>query len=386
MAGQRNIETGVDKLVSLINRKKKISINAAADELGVGMNVLQEWADFLEDESLITVDYKFNKTYLCERKLTKKEIEKKARVYASKKDAFTRKVEFALKSLQKESAGFEQIKSEFKKLKDTIGRDVDQVRQELQELRHYEDLKKNIDRDIIQQRFDFQVMLQSIHRQVAEQKKKYEHFIDQISMEKTKIEEARVEMSYLEKREENITKRIDSLKEVIKSVEKKISEQRVITRSALDRARAKLKEADKIHETMAFRMKSELEPVIKISREKEEKILGVQEFVLKKITDRKKEMDKYKFESTKAAEKFKAFFGRKARTQQLITALDKDKAMLEKELQGLITKAQSFNLSIKSANVKKYVQGLQASFKEIEKKKSSFVRKFEELTDMITMR
>ena len=174
MAAQKNIETGVDKLVDLINRRKRVSTTDAADELGVSIPVIQEWAAFLEDESLITIDYKLSKTYLCERKLSKGEVVKKAKVYASKKDAFTRKVETALRSMRKESEGFERIKTEFKRLKDTIGHDIDQVREELQELRHYEDLKKNIDKDILQQRVDYQDMLNQIHRQIAEKRKKYE--------------------------------------------------------------------------------------------------------------------------------------------------------------------------------------------------------------------
>jgi len=383
MPAQKSIETGVDKLVALINRRKRISINEAANELGVSIPVIQEWADFLEDEGLITVEYKLSRTYLCERKLTKKEVEKKARVYASKKDAFTRKVESALKSLQKESEGFERIKAEFNKLKDTIGRDIDLVREELQELRHYEDLKKNVDKDIIQQKLDYQEMLENIHRQVAEQRKKYEDFIEEISVEKAKIEEARVEMTYLDKRETNLKKRLDALKEVIKSIENKIAEQKRIIHISLDKIKSDLKGADKLQKDIKFRMMSELEPLIRTSKEKEEKILAVQDAILKKIMIKKKEIGKYKLESMEAAEKFKAFFDRKAKTQQLINALEKDKAELENELHGLIMKAKSFDLSVKSSDVKKYVKELQKSFKNIEKKKKSFIIKLGELADKI---
>lgn len=384
MAERKSIETGVDKLVDLINRKKKISTNEAANELGVSIPVIQEWADFLEDEGLITVDYKLSRTYLCERKLSKKEVEKKARVYSSKKDAFTRKVETALKSLQRESEGFEKIKIEFKKLRDTIGRDIDQVREELQELKHYEDLKKNIDKDIIQQRLDFQEMINQVHRKIADQRKKYESFIEELSNERTKIEEAKVEMSYLEKREDNIKKRVDALKEIIKSIENKLAEQKSIIKTSMEKMKADLKDSEKIQKSMKFRMKQEIEPVIKNIKEREEKILSVQDSILKKIMTKKQNIDKYKMESTQAAEKFKSFFDRKAKTEQLINTIDKEKAELEKELQSLIAKAQSFNLSIKSSDVKNYVKELQKSLKNIEEKKSGFSKRLGELTDVIS--
>ncbi len=384
MAERKNIETGVDKLVDLINRKKKISINDAANELEVSIPVVQEWADFLEDEGLITVDYKLSRTYLCERKLSKKEVETKAKIFTSKKDAFTRKVESALKSLQKESEGFDRIKTEFKKLKDTIGSDIDQVREELQELKHYEDLKKNIDKDIVQQKLDYQDMLNNIHRQVAEQKKKYENFVDNIESEKTKIEESQVEMSYLEKREDNLKKRVAALREIIKSIENRISEQKKNIKSGLDKIKTDLRSAEELEKDMRFRMKSELEPVLKTANEKEDKILAVQESILKKVMAKKKEVDRYKSKSEKAADKFKVFFERKARIQNMIDEADKQKEELEKELKDLISKARAFKLSVKSSDVNNYVKDLQKEFKKLEKRRGSFTKKLETLVDTIS--
>lgn len=381
---QRNIETGVDKLVEFINQKKKVSINEAANELGVGLPVIQEWADFLEDEGLITVEYKLSRTYLCERKLTKKEVEKKAKVYTFKKDAFTRKVESALSSLQRESEGFEKIKAEFSKLKDVIGSDIDQVREELQELKHYEDLKRNIDKDIIQQRLDYQDMINNIHRQIKDQKKSHETFLDDMNNEKEKIAEGRVELSYLEKREANLKKRVDALREIIRSLEDKIDEQRKIIKDSLKKVDSDLKQTDSVREQMKIKIVSELGPIIKAAKEKEEKVLAVQDSILKNIMEKKSKIDKYKFESTQASEKFKAFFSKKAKTQELIDAVAKDKIALEKELKELIQRAQSFNLSIKSSSVKEYIKDLQKKFKEIENKRTSFIKKLSLLADTIT--
>lgn len=381
---QKNIETGVDKLLDLINRKKKVNLNEAANELGVSVPVIQEWADFLEDEGLISVEYKFSKTYLCERKLSKGEVVKKAKEYSSKKDAFTRKVETALKSLEREAEGFERIKEEFGKLRDVIGRDVDQVREELQELRHYEDLKKNIDKDIMQQRLDYQEMIDNLHRQIAEQQKKHDLFIEEISAEKSKVEEAKVELGYLEKRGDNIKKRVEALAQILKSIDTKIDEQKKILRTSIEKMESDLKEAERLQKDLKFRMNTELEPIMNAAKEKEEKTLAVQDSVLKKIQDKNKKLDKYKLESIEAGERFKSFFDKRGKIQELIDILEKQKIELEKELQGLIMKATSFNLSVKSSDVVNYVKDLQKDFEEIEKKKSSFIRRLLELTELIT--
>jgi len=381
---QKSIETGVDKLLDLVEQKKRLSIGEAANYLGVSIPILQEWADFLEDEGLITIEYKLSKTYLCERKLNKKEVEKKVKEYSSKKDAFTRKVEMAITSMQDESAGFEKLKDEVKKLNDAIGTDIEQVREQLQELKHYEELKKNIDKDIIQQKLEYQQMLENVHRQISAQRKKYESFIEEIEVEKGKIEEAKVELSYLEKREENIRKRVDALNQVVKSVSEKILDQKNSIKASITKINAVLEDTEKLHKDMTDKMKTELEPVIKTADEKEEKILAVQDSILKKIMERKKTIEKYKLESIEASEEFKVFFERKAKIHELVASLDKEKLEIERGLQELINKARGFALSLKSDDVKSYVKELQESFSGLEKKRNSFVNKLGELTDRIT--
>ena len=73
------IETGVDKLVNLIKERGRVALQDAAKELGVSTTVIQEWVDFLEEEGIISVEYKLTKPYLVDRKLTKKEVEAKAK-------------------------------------------------------------------------------------------------------------------------------------------------------------------------------------------------------------------------------------------------------------------------------------------------------------------
>ncbi|MCH8875134.1 hypothetical protein IH824_20635 [candidate division KSB1 bacterium] len=98
------IETGVDKLVKLINSKGKISSDDAAKELGVGNTIVMEWADFLEEEGIINVEYKFTKPFLVARKIGKKDVQEKAKAFVGKKEGFVRKAEVALGFLEKESS------------------------------------------------------------------------------------------------------------------------------------------------------------------------------------------------------------------------------------------------------------------------------------------
>ena len=93
------IETGVDKLVNLIKERGKISIPDAAKQLGTSTQVVGEWADFLEEEGIISIQHTLTKPYLVERKLTKKEVESKAKEFEGKKDVFVRKAEVTVNFL-----------------------------------------------------------------------------------------------------------------------------------------------------------------------------------------------------------------------------------------------------------------------------------------------
>ncbi|MBU0666718.1 MAG: hypothetical protein KKC26_05130 [Nanoarchaeota archaeon] len=148
----KDIETGVDKLVSLVQSKKKIELEVAAKELGVSQEVVREWAEFLEEEGALSIEYSLSKLFLEEKKLSKKEVETKVKEYHSKKDSFVRKAETTLQTLEKETMEFEAIKEKFQDLKKKIGSQMDVVKVELEELKNYEDLKKNIDNDIQKQK------------------------------------------------------------------------------------------------------------------------------------------------------------------------------------------------------------------------------------------
>ncbi len=58
------ISTGVDQLINLVYKKKRVRIDKAAIELGIAQKVIEEWARILEDEGIIKIDYQFTSAYL----------------------------------------------------------------------------------------------------------------------------------------------------------------------------------------------------------------------------------------------------------------------------------------------------------------------------------
>ncbi len=59
------VKTGADRLLDLVKRSKEIAMSAAANELGASVQTVEAWANFLEEDDLVTVKYKFTTPYIA---------------------------------------------------------------------------------------------------------------------------------------------------------------------------------------------------------------------------------------------------------------------------------------------------------------------------------
>jgi transposase len=373
------IETGVDKLVGLVSERKKLSLDEAAKELGVSAPVVQEWAEFLEEEGLIGIEYSLSKTYLVEKKLSKHEVQKKEQEYEQKKEAFVRKVDTALKQLEKETSGFEDIKRAYNALKVGIGDEIDQVKQELDELKHYEQLKQSIDQDIIQQKLDYEKMIDEVHRKLYAEEKRYDKVLAEIRAESERVEKDTSQLKAVEQKEESLKQRLAALKEVIAGINTEIGSTSRSVAEESDRL-VRLREiADTIEKDLRRKKKEELEPLIVASKDHGEKILQVQDSIIKKVQSRKETISVYEKEGVGVIQKFDAFFKKRMETEKILAGLEQHKTEMAHELEGLKQKAVAFNLVSGKADVGKYVGELEHQFKEYDKKKSLFQGEIEKL-------
>lgn len=58
------VTTDVDRLISLVELKKEISIDDAAKQLGVSSKTIESLGDLLEEEGIVHIKYKFTTPYL----------------------------------------------------------------------------------------------------------------------------------------------------------------------------------------------------------------------------------------------------------------------------------------------------------------------------------
>jgi len=106
------IHTGVDSLIEVINKKKKISLRDAAKLIKYSPEVVEDWAGILEEEGLIRMEYTFTNTFLISAEaVKKKEQEQKGKELRST---------VITKALSKEREDEEKAKNKKEKLKGVV--------------------------------------------------------------------------------------------------------------------------------------------------------------------------------------------------------------------------------------------------------------------------
>ncbi len=376
------IETGVDRLVELINQEKKISIDDAAKKLGISKVVIQEWADFLEEEKIISIEYKFSKTFLVERKLSQGEVKDKQKEYSSEKDAFVRKVESSLRGLEQDSLGFLKIKDQFDVIKKSLGGDLDKVRDELKQLEKYEYLKKNLDKDIEGVVAEFHTILDKSHKEIDVEQKRHQTLLEELDIEKRDVQLKEHRLLSLEEKERELMGRLQEIFSLSKELERRV----VGENAAISLSQTKVVELQKALKTIEENIKlkkDSIQPLLDKAKMHEEQILKLQQDILEKARQKTESIKGKVEEGSKAVTNFEKFFDKKAEVEALIIQIDREKKDLEESFKQLEKKALAFDLSTKSNTVNTHVKELERELDKVETKKNAFKGDLEKLIKLV---
>ncbi|MBS3131183.1 hypothetical protein J4212_02005 [Candidatus Woesearchaeota archaeon] len=378
MAPDSLIETGVDRLVKLVQENGRISVPDASKQLGISSTVVEEWADFLEQEGIISIEHTFTKPYLIPRKVTKKEAETKAKEFSGKKDVFIRKAESTVGWLGKESDKLKGIKSDFDRITHGLGFDLGKVKGELDELHKYEQMKIELDKKVQEQKKSAQAKLGELSRTISNEHKKYQTLLNEIKQEEYTLQSEKKEASSLEEAELLLKKKIEGIKSTVNELDRKVSlgEAKI---KASDAHVEKLKNLAEDIKSRADREKSLIEPLIEKSRMHEKKIMELQKSIIDKIMEKEKKMENAK----KASQQFRKIFDKKIKVIGFIDKLNKDRDALEKDLMDLLKKAKSFKLTSKSADLTKEMQEMEKKFSEVDSKKKDFEKEYRQLGESL---
>lgn len=370
MAEQSIIETGVDKLVELVKARKRISVPDAAKLLNVSKVVVEEWADFLEEEGIISIEYKFTTPYLVERTMSKKEVEDKVKDFCGKREGFIRKAEVTLSLLDNKGDVLKNIKDDFKELKDELGQDLGAVQEEFKLLDKYHQEKRNVDTEIRQQETEFKQRIHEMESQITKERERFREVLEDIKKEQQALDKERIHALSVKEIVKVLESTVGKFDRTVASIRKNlVGEEHSIenTEQHLSRLKSMGDAARKDLE----QKRSQMSQLLAKSEQQQQRILSVQKKIVQKASKPTK-ASKTKGPKGAAAEKVKRFFAHNKEIEEYLTRVNVEKDRLGRELGELIRKAKAFHLISKSQDIKSYVADLSKRFKQIEKDRSAF--------------
>jgi len=378
-----SIKTGVDKLVELVSEKKKVTVDDAAKKLGVGKNVVQEWAEFLEEEGLVTLEYSFSKVWITEKKITKEDVLSGAKEVSSEKEALARKIDVAITSLQDETSGFEDIRKEFSNIQSHIKDEINVVKSQLTQLERYDSLRQNLDKDVAKQRDTYDSFVKDAQEKLKLESQKYEELKVVIEKERKNIEQYGQKLDELKKLRNDYDRTLNSLKDSLKNIDGVMSDYKGRFDDSNKMIETYKKALDRLNAEISEKKDSLLTKKLVELKANEDRLFKTQLQIEEEINSKVGVIKSYAGVGEKVHQSFDGFFSKNINTEKLISEIENDKTDLTKELEVLKKKVLTFTLMTNNSTIKSQLKELAYSLESFEHKKLSIKYKIEKLLGII---
>jgi chromosome segregation ATPase len=107
------ITTGVDALVRLVKERQRIELEDAAGTLNIPLETIEDWARVLEEEGILSIEYRLTRIYLVWIQPTREEIATEAESFYEEKRGIVGEVEAFRKKITKETEGVGELQKAF---------------------------------------------------------------------------------------------------------------------------------------------------------------------------------------------------------------------------------------------------------------------------------
>lgn len=379
----KNITTGVDKLLQILSVKKKTTAESISIELGLDKETIMDWLELLETEGLVTLTTKLSKTWVEAKQITEKKAEKAGGEAISQKEAFIRKIDTAIKSLDKDTAGFEQIKNQFYEIQKHVKNELETVRTEMKELENFDKLKQTIGKKIQEQKTNYETFIKTYEDQIEEYNKQELKIINKIKEEEKKANELEEKMLKLkeqkEESEKTVKKGLEELQKISKQIETDLGELNK-TQKRITEMKNDIKEFNIQIQKNKQKQLQKLGEKLHINKTQ---IENEHEELLRKAQLTVSELKTYASTEKTLYKNFETLFGKKIKIHEKITEIEKEREDLKKELEKLEEKAKKFDILKRAPEIKNQIKNIEETLKKYENKRKGMIDKIIELTNMI---
>ncbi|MBN2457964.1 hypothetical protein JXB31_02425 [Candidatus Woesearchaeota archaeon] len=347
----QEIITGVDKLVQIIDTAGgRISLKDAMKQMNVSKQLIEEWANTLEESKSICIEYKLFNTYLV-RGVSKTELLKKAKDLTLKEEAFEQNLQVNIRDFESESEGLKDIEKEFDVLGDELKKKRSAIEQELKHLYEFDKLNKTFEEELANVDKRSKVYIKDIEKEINDKKNEYSRLLSLIDKEAHEVDEKSKRLNEFLTKAELLNKEINDSK-------KRISELQAATKN--------------------------IKPIIKnLESSTVKTLLKAQEDAVKRISDKQKAflneiMIKRRFmkiglkENQMIKQKIDHFFAKQKQLENRFNRLKDEKAAISKELNDIMKLADEYKVIAKRKDVTKEFSNLQERSQQLNARRARF--------------
>lgn len=376
------ITTGVDNLVQVVSSKKRISIAEAAKLLEVPRELIEEWADFLEEKGAIKIEYKFTTPYLVLAQATEKQVTKNKKAFTTKKEAFLRQIDSTLGLIENHHSALEKVRDEFDKINAELDTKIKAIRSELSELDRFDALKKDLGSELVGQYERFKKRMAGIESKIKQSHKEYDSLVQNLDEEYESLSERYTKLDGLKQLEEKMKKNLGLVRATLKEIQTE-EKSEVGEISKQQETIDKLKHSVKRIENEILTHRKEVKPLLKDFEAAEEKSAKAKEAVLSGLEEHLKsvEIKEQKVDSIK--EKFERYLKQKVDIDILMDRLTSETEKLGAELKMIKQEAKILSVTSKDSHAEKEVDELEKKYKDAMDRKKTFEKEIGRLTSLV---
>lgn len=369
------ITTGIDKLENLLEKRGRISLNEASEELAIPLAVVEEWAELLEKENVVTLTYKLSHKFIELKNITEAEVEVSAKKALAEKDAYTRKIEAAIHNLHHDTVGFKRLKQEYENIQKTIRDEVREIKSQLGDLEHFEKLKDKLSKQIEDQKKSYDTFAKNYEKNIQDFEDKYNRLLDRLKSEHKIIEDAKKHVDSLkherDKIEGIIGKATKRLEDVSQTINKRL-EAVGVAEKKIDKLKSEL---DDLEKGVSEKKEVALVNLAKKMGATREEISDAHNVLLVSTKEKVKAIQSYTLMGHNVYEAFSGKFLNKVKTLDLFDEIEAERSKLFRDLELLKRKVEAFQISANHSSLKKDFGAIEKIISDYEKRKNTLVGK-----------
>jgi hypothetical protein len=382
---QEIIKTDVDRLVLLVQEEGKISLKDAAKKLNMPSSIVEEWANFLDEEQIIDLEYKFATLFLIKKKMTSKDMDNLKSHVQDEKNILDNKSETLLIYLNKLETEVGSLRDIFNDLDKNFNKRFSNVKKEFKVLQKAEDDKEKLNNKILESKQKFVKRLDDINKSLlkeeADYKLIYDFMYDQSQMEGQILHIQDDELELIKVTDKIIEKKLKELR--IEIDKKKSGKDKLKIESETN---SNLNVLEKKYSALRDYLESErksMEDLVEENKKEEEQVELLKKEIISKMKESNLEVDKSLSDIKDLPNKLKLFMEKKDDIVKILNGISYNEKILKDKLVDLRKRSSAINLGGDALSVAKEMKGLEQGLLDIAKRKGFFEGEIKKLFKLL---